>query len=129
MITAKPLDYIDINHFSFVERMDIVQGNSAICYIQLINGLNRYVPAAGSSVQLKFPRALSVAASPANQDVLVTLSVADPRDCSIYAVSLTSAQVDSIVGGGVKLIITSNGNTKTYPVDDFVRRRSNIPGA
>lgn len=129
MITAKPLDYVDVNHFTIVDRLELIQGNSAICYVQLFDGDNRYVPQAGSTIQIKFPRAMSVAATPANQDVVVTLSVADPRDTSVYSMSLSSAQVDSIVSGGVKLIIISGGNTKTYPVDNFVRRRSNSPGA
>lgn len=154
MLTAKPLNFTNINSFAFAERLDLVQGNAQTCYIQLLSltdtllapqGMGlfggvyasnqvvtvplRYVPAAGATVQIVFPRALSVQNTPSNQDVTVTGVVADSRDASIYRFDLTATNVDKIVGEGVKLVITEGGVTKTYPVDHFVRRRSNAPGA
>lgn len=129
MITAKPLDYFTINHFSIANRMELIQGNAATCYIQLFENDIRYVPTAGSIVQLKFPRALTVAATPANQDTTITCVAVDVRDASVYSVTFTSAQIDAIVSGGVKLVISTGGVAKTYPVDEFVLRRTNSPGA
>ena len=154
MISLKPLNYIDINHYAYVERLELIQGNSGTCYVQIVNidpvttspsgaalfgGIfaqnqvvaspSRWVPAAGATVQLVFPRSMSITPTPANQDVTVSMTVVDSRDASIYKFDLTASNIDKIVSGGVKLLITEGGVTKTYPVDAFVNRRTNLPGA
>jgi hypothetical protein len=129
MLTLVPLEFVNINNFTKVERLRLVQGNSATCYV-LLQGANgvRYVPLAGSTMQIVFPRALSIAPTPVNQDVTVTMIAADARDASLLKFDLTAANVDKIVSEGVRLVITESGVTKTYPVDYFVTKRSNAPG-
>jgi len=129
MLTIKPLDYIDVNHFSQTEKLELIQGNAYTCYVALVDGTTRYVPGASDTIQIKFPRTLSVAAVPASQDVTVTATAADSRDTSIRTFTLTAVQTNSITSGGVQLIVTSGGTVKTYPVDNFVRRRLSTPGA
>jgi hypothetical protein len=128
IITAKPIKYNSVNSFEVVERIELVQGNGGTYYVQLFQGSSRYLPAAGATVQLLFPRAKSVAATPANQDTTVSCT-AIAQDASLYSFVLSSAQVDKIVSDGAKLLITESGVTKTWPVDHLVRRRSNAPGA
>lgn len=129
MITLKPLKFIDINHFSVAERLDIIQGNSGAHYVQLFDDDMRYIPPAGSTLQIVFPRTLTIAASPVNQDVTVPLTLASASDGSVYCFNLSAAQTDTVVSEGVKLLITQGAATKVYPVDHLVRRRSNAPGA
>ena len=129
MLSVKPLEYADINHFTIVDRLDLIQGNSKVCYVQIFDEDMRHVLRAGATAQVTFPRSLSVAAVPSNQDVTVTLVPADLRDVSVMTFSLTGAQTNLIASGGVKLIVTSGGVTNTYPVDNFVRRRLSTPGA
>lgn len=129
MITLKPLKFIDINHFSVVERLDVIQGNSGAHYVQLFDDSQRYIPPAGSTLQIVFPRTMTIAATPANQDVTVPLTLASVSDGSVYSFNLSAAQTDVIISEGVKLLITQGASTKTYPVDHLVRRRSSAPGA
>ena len=129
MLSIKPLEYADINHFTIVDRLDLIQGNSKVCYAQIFDEDMRHVLKAGSTAQVTFPRSLSVAAVPSSQDVTVNLVPADLRDVSVMTFSLTGAQTALIASGGVKLIVTSGGVTNTYPVDNFVRRRLSTPGA
>jgi len=129
-ITAKPLKYSGINSFLAVERLDLIQGNAQTCYVQLQDESgSRYVAAAGATVSIVFPRSLTIAASPMNQDVTATCTVVDARDASIYRFDLTVVNIDRIVSEGVKLVIVESGVTKIWPVDFFVHRRSNVPGA
>ncbi len=129
MITLKALKFVDVNHFSVVERLDIIQGNSGAHYVQLFDDTQRYIPPAGSTLQVLFPRALTITATPSNQDVAVPLILASASDGSVYTFSLSAAQTDVIISEGAKLLITQGASTKTYPVDHLVRRRSSAPGA
>jgi len=128
-LTVKALEYIDINHFAIVDRLELIQGNSKACYVQLFDDDIRHVLRVGSTAQIVFPRALSVAAVPASQDVTVNLTPADVREQSIMTFNLTGAQTNIIASGGVKLVITYNSTVNTYPVDNFVRRKLSTPGA
>ena len=131
MLTIKPILYNNINSFSDLERFVVIQGNAVTCYVQLrtAESNQRYVPLAGSVLQVKFPRTLSVAAVPLNQDVTVTLSVVDSRDASLFKFDISAAQSDILISGGIKLLVTEAAILKTFPVDNFVLRRSNAPGA
>jgi len=123
------LNYNNINSFSVAERLDLQQGNGGTFQVQLNQAGSRYVPPVGSTVQITFPRALSIAPTPSNQDTIVAATVVDTRDASVLQFTLTATQVDKIVSEGVKLSITTAGVTSTWPVDHFVRRRSSAPGA
>jgi hypothetical protein len=130
LLTVVPLEFTNINNYSVTERLVIIQGNSGTFYVQLRDTSGqRYLPLLGSTIQIVFPRALSIAAVPVNQDVTVTLIPVDSRDTSVLKFDLTAANTDKIVSEGVKLIVTEAGIAKTYPVDHFVRKRSNAPGA
>lgn len=129
MITLKALKFIDINHFHTTERLDVIQGNSGAHYVQLFDDDQRYIPPAGSTLQILFPRSMTIAATPTNQDVAVPLTLASASDGSVYTFNLSAAQTDVIISEGVKLLITQGASTKTYPVDHLVRRRSSAPGA
>lgn len=122
MITARPLNFVDINNFTYAEVLDLIQGNAITCYLQMFKDTTRYIPLVGATLQVTFPRALTVAATPANQDVTVGLSVVDVRDYSVYMFSLTAAQVNAVASGGVKVTITIGGVASVYPVDSFVRK-------
>jgi hypothetical protein len=152
MLIAKPISYGNLNDFTDLERLEIIQGNAQTCYVQLrtiqtkfltveqnvrvveaqtrtVDVQVRYIPQAGSSIQISFPRTLSVAAVPVSQDVIVMLIPVDSRDASLYRFDISSAQSNLIVSGGVKLLLTEGGVQKVYPIDNFVIRRSNAPGA
>lgn len=147
------LNYVDINNFMPTERLELQQGNGGTYQVQLVqyksatvappaggpfqyysqNQLitfpTRYLPPVGSTVQIVFPRAASVAANPSNQDTSAPCTPVDARDGSVLQFTLTSGQVDKIVSEGVQLKITLAGVTKSYPINHFVLRRSNAPGA
>lgn len=149
MISVKPLNFVNVNSFKYAERLDLVQGNASTCYVQLVQiddailapqggqfstsqtvqVTSRYLPAAGATVQIVFPRTLSIQPTPANQDVTVAATVVDSRDGSILRFDLTASNTDKIISEGIKLVITESGVSKTYPIDHFVRRRTNVPGA
>jgi len=130
MPTVKPLKFVNINNFTISERLELIKGNTATCYVQLFGDNGQpYFPLAGSTVQITFPRTLSIAATPASQDVTVTATTVDSRNTSVLTFNLTVSQSNNIVSEGIKLIITESAITKTYPVDHFTRQRSNMPGA
>jgi hypothetical protein len=128
-IVAKPVKYTSVNSFELAERMEMIQGNGGTFYFQLQLDGKRYVAAVGATIQMNFPRTLSIAATPSPQDVTVTCLAVDSRDASLLKFDLSAAQVDKIVSEGVKVLITESGITKAYPVDHFVQRRSSAPGA
>lgn len=159
MLTLRPLnEYVDVNHFKYSDRLQLIQGNGGVYYVQMWDldaGCNnptagtgsssgllgsiygaatpvfpgqRFIPTATSTVQVAFLRTPTIAAVPLNQDVIVP-AVQDLNDSSIFKITLSAAQVDIIISGGVKLLVTDLGVTTTWPVDWFVNRRTNIPGA
>lgn len=127
--SLKALNYCNVNSFTYAERLELQQGNGGTYQVQMVQNGQRYLAAVGATFQITFPRALSITATPTNQDVVVVATVVDARDQSILQFTLSAAQVDKIVSGGVKLSITESGVTKTYPVDNFVARRPNTPGS
>ena len=151
ILTLKPLNFADINHFTYSDRLYLQQGNGETFYAQLFraesavivpNGVSpmfaqtfvvdapvRYLPLAGSTVQIVFPRSPSIQATPANQDVSVTGVMVDTRDASIYKFVLTASQVSILTSEGVRLSITESGVTSVFLVNSFVTKRLNIPGA
>lgn len=131
VLSAKALNYVDINHYKQIPSLDIIEGNAGDWYIQLWNTTEnvRYSAPIGASVEVRFLRTNTIQALPANQDVIVPLVVADSSDRSIWKITLSSAQTNTIISGGCKIAITVSGVVKVWPVDNIVNRRRSIPGA
>ena len=125
MLTLKPLnDYVNQNHWSYAERVDIQQGNAYTIHAQIfsVHANQPYHPQAGATVTITFPRAPTIAAFPANQDVVVSMTVPFAGNTSVWQASITAAQASTIASGSAILSITEGGITRTYVVDHFVEK-------
>lgn len=153
-LTLRPLNFVDINHFVQVERVDIIQGNPGTFYAQLwdddagiggsstpagpfgLSGISvqpgqRYISSATQTFKILMQRTMTVAPVPASQDFSVPMVTVDARDKSIVTWNWTAAQVAICISGGVILQMTdsSSGITYNFPVDHFLRNRSSDVGA
>lgn len=93
----------------------------------------RYIPAAGATLQVKFPRAYTVGSTRATTpaaDQSVTIAASNPysNDTSIWKVDLTSSQADLVVGGGIQITLTEGATTRTFFLKDFVKKVTNAGG-
>jgi hypothetical protein len=121
--TAKILTNVaSVNNFDQGDSAFVRVSNPASIYLRLwqTDKAQRYIPAAGASLQVLFLRGTSVSATPTSQTVQIVASAPYTDDRSIWKVDLTSTQVDQIVSGGMQLSLTESAVTTTYFVKDVI---------
>ena len=125
MLILKPLQaYVNQNNWDYAERIEMQSGNACTIYAQLFDTVANqpYHPQAGASVTLIFPRALTVAASPVNQDVTISMSVPFSGNTSVWKADITASQASTIASGSAILSITEGGITRKYPIAHFIEK-------
>lgn len=110
------------NLFDRAESVKLLSGNAASVYFQLYQSdrKERYVPASGSTVQVKFLRGNDVSATPTNQTTTITASNPYAEDRSIWKCDLTIAQIDKVISGGMQVLLTESSVVKTLFVDSVI---------
>lgn len=114
-LSVKALKNVDsVNAFQYSNQMEAFQGQPNDLYFQLFDehrGI-RYIPAAGSSLTVKFDNV--------NSEQIINKTASNPfsQDGSIFKVSLTS--VEEIGSGGLSFILTENGVNKPFHVNQIV---------
>lgn len=128
--TAKILSNVaSANLFDKVELAKLRASNAESIYFRLwqTDRDERYVPASGSTMQVKFLRGSDVSATPTNQTTTVAASNPFSGDTSIWKIDLTITQVDKIVSGGMQIVLVESAVTKTIFVSDVISK-VNIAG-
>lgn len=111
-----------VNSFRTQSMLRVARGETLDILIQLVdldqNGL-RYVPAAGSTVQINLPRNLQVVGSLTNTRTSVDHSISAPAtmpfalDGSVWKVSLSAAQTASdLISTNLQAVVTEAGSVK-----------------
>ncbi len=117
-----------VNSFTVADSAQLYSGNTVNLFIfRLWQGdvADRYVPASGATMSVKFPRSNSLgsafAANPGT-DQSQTLAATNPYagDTSIWQISLTSTQTGLIASGGVIVNLVEGSNTTSFYVKDVV---------
>jgi hypothetical protein len=139
-LSFSTLDYYNINSFSFTEGWQVPNNSAITLYFMLTQsdslGVRRFLPVAGSTVQLNFFRQRSInqgapGVSPGGtgaQTISKFAAIIDSRDSSVYSVQLTPADTSAIISGSVQLVITSNGSPLSYSVPYAVKKIQSSAG-
>lgn len=113
------------NYFFLQPNWSIVGGNATTLWLQLqISdelGTRRYVPQAGATLQVQFPRARSTS----NLEVSQTISKAgavNTDDRSLWKITLTSSDTQGIISGTVKFTLTEGSSSQTFVQNYFIKR-------
>lgn len=131
MLGLRPVEIFSINDFQVIEQWDIADGTATTISFILTKsdslGERRYIPAAGSTVQLSFLRARS--ANSNSQALTITKTgIAKADDRSMYDVALTAADTENIISGGVKLVINESGSATSVNVPYVIKKSYADPG-
>ena len=129
-----PIDYYTVNSFAFVDSWQIPHGSALQVYFILTQtdtlGTRRYIPPVGAVITVNFMRQRSVnTITPGGtnaQTVTKTATIIDPRDSSLYTLSLTAEDTKTIISGGAVISVSVGGNVSSYSVPYVVKKiRSN----
>lgn len=131
MFGIRPIEVFSINDFRIIEEWSIPNGASkTISFILTKNdslGERRYIPASGATVQIKFMRARA-ASSTAKAVTLTKSAIPKPEDRSMFDVSLTAQDTETIISGGVHVVVTESGSSNNFNVPYLIRKVYADPG-
>ena len=100
---------MSVNLFSVVDTFNVHQGSYPVAFTIRFwqsDRNDRYIPNTTTTVQVEFLRADTVGPSPVNQTVIKPMAQAYTNDASIWNCSLSQADVNKIVSGGIRVTIT-----------------------
>lgn len=137
-----PLEVVSApNYYSMLpnKRWDIINPNAQTLWFQLniVDNLGerRYIPATGSTLEATFKRSDIMVAGPrANQftntsQSVVKVCTANASDKSLYSISMTTQDIQAIVGGSVQFKLTESGVSTTWLFDWGVYKKLTDAGA
>lgn len=142
MFKAVPIDMISAPNFYSVlpsNRWEIVSPNAQSLWFQLyiVDGLGSrpYVPASGSSMTVTFQRAdlISLTNTPpptltnTSKNVVKT-AIIDPNNRSLMRIDMTSQNIQDIVSGTAKFVLTEGATSTTFLANWSVFKKLTDPG-
>ena len=125
-LKVAPIDMVSSpNTFYQVQQWSITGGNSSVLWFQLqisdSLGVRRYMPQSGATVQVQFPRARSLDSLQVSQTV-AKAGTFDSNDRSLWKVTLTETDTQSIISGTVKFVLTEGSSSQTIVQNYFISR-------
>lgn len=114
-----PVDMIKSpNDWSVLSKWSVLQGTAETLYLQLqvsdALGTRRYIPATGTTVTMTFTRAR--ASTLGQTDTAQTFTVnctAVTEDKSMWYAALTATQINTLISGTVKVVVTEGTTVYT----------------
>lgn len=125
--------YGNVNSLTPVKDWEIPAGSPITLYFILsitdALGTRRYIPPAGTSVQVSFMRSRPATVNSTTQTITKTaLPTAPTEDKSIYQCLLTAEEASTVLSGTVQLIVTQAGSTYKTNIQYLVRKTIAAPG-
>lgn len=126
-----PLELYNANDFKPIAAWDIPNGVTTTLALMLTKtdalGTRRFIPPAGTLVQLQFVRARAATAT--SQAITLTKTcVVLAEDKSMYQVSLTADETKNIISGGLQLSLTISGVQTLINLPYLVKKTYSSPG-
>lgn len=140
MFKVIPLDVISApNHFTPLpnNRWEVINPNAQTLWFQLqivdSLGARRYMPAAGSTLQVVFQRSDLIANDNLNRLTNTSRNVtktatANADDRSLYSIAMTTQDIQNIVSGSTKYTLTEGATTTTWVFDWSIMKTLTDPG-
>lgn len=131
MYGLAPIELFNVNDFKPIQTWEISNGTTTTVAFILTKtdslGTRRFIPPAGSLVQLQFVRARAATAT--SQAVTLTKTgVVLADDKSIYQVSLSADDTKNIISGGIQLALTISGQQTLINIPYLVKKCYSSPG-
>lgn len=131
MFGIQPIELFSANDFRAIPYWDIPNGASKTISFILTKtdslGTRRYIPAAGSTVQIKVMRARA-ATSNSQAETITKTCIPRPEDKSMFEVSLTVDDTKKMISGSVHLVLTEGGNVNSVNVPFLIKKSYSDPG-
>lgn len=135
-LTSTPINMISApNTFSVLSsgRWEITDPNAQELWLQINTddqlGFRRYIPAAGATLSVLFQRADSFSVDgvrlsrlQANSQSVTKTATADTNDRSLWKISLTPQDTQTILSGTVKFALTEGTTTTTWVQNYFLKK-------
>jgi hypothetical protein len=115
MIIFKPLKYCSLNEWEYKNYLEIEPYLNTY-YISLFQDNKPYYLASPSIVSINFPRMMS-------PSVIITCSLVNVNNTSVYSFSLTEQQSSLILSGTCYLTINENSVIKKSTIEHIVVKK------
>jgi hypothetical protein len=131
VLGLQPIELFSANDFRQIDSWSIPSGTPKTIAFVLTKtdslGTRRYIPATGSTVQLKVMRARA-ATSNSQAETITKTCVPRPEDKSMFEVSLTADDTKKMLSGGIQLVVTESGLVSSVNIPYVVKKVYSDPG-
>lgn len=130
----QPIEYFgSVNSITPVQAWEIAHGAPKTVYFTLTQidslGSRRFIPPAGTAVGINFFRSRPATINSLPQTISKTATQVSPtEDKSIYSVTLTLDDVNTIISGSIQLVVTIGGVANKVAIPYIVKKSYAAPG-